>query len=73
MAKNLDVRGLPHPERPPLIFNALSKLDESEILTLLVEIEPIPMYRMLGEKGYSAKGERLEDGSWRVEIRKKEE
>ncbi len=71
MKMELDVRGLPHHERPPLIFSKLAQLRENEMLTLLVEIEPLPMYRMLEQRGYEAKGERQPDGSWRVLIRKK--
>lgn len=70
MSEIIDVRGLPHHERPPLIFSKLAQLNENETLTLLVEIEPLPMYRMLEQRGYEAKGAKEPDGSWRVLIRK---
>lgn len=66
----LDVRGLPHHERPPAIFSKLAQLKEKETLTLLVEIEPLPMYRMLEQRGYEAKGEKMQD-CWKISIRKK--
>ncbi|MCS4540999.1 MAG: DUF2249 domain-containing protein [Euryarchaeota archaeon] len=66
----LDVRGLPHPERPPLIMSKLLQLKEGETLTLIVEIEPLPMYTLLKQHGYECKGEQLPNGSWRVLIKK---
>ncbi len=70
MPEILDVRGLPHRERPPRIFNMLSNLKEGDELVLLVEIEPLPLYGMLRSKGYTYQGERQADGSWRVRIRR---
>ncbi len=70
MSEVLDVRGLPHRERPPRIFNALSGLKQGDELVILVEIEPLPLYSMLRAKGYTYQGERQADGIWRVRIRK---
>lgn len=70
MARILDLRGLPHPSRPPLVFNTLASLGQGEELVVLVEIEPVPLYTMLRQKGYVCKGAKQADNSWRVEIRK---
>lgn len=70
MARILDLRGLPHPTRLPLVFNTLASLGKDEELAVLVEIEPLPLYAMLKQKGYECKGFKQADNSWRVEIRK---
>jgi uncharacterized protein (DUF2249 family) len=65
--ETLDVRGLPHSERPQLILKKLEELGELEIL---VEVKPVPVITMLESKGYACEAEQSQ-GVWRVKIRKK--
>lgn len=65
----LDVRGLEHHERPPLIIKEASKLKKNESFTLVVEREPLPMIQLLKEKGYKCES-REEEGFWKVKITK---
>jgi len=64
--KRLDVRNLPHPERPPLVMRALKEHGEVE---LVVEIEPKPLMAMLKEKGYSCES-KFDGEKWIVRIKK---
>lgn len=64
MPEKLDVRGLPHPERPPLIMQKLKEHGEVEIL---VEIEPKPLISMLKQQGYSVES-RFDGEKWVVRI-----
>jgi len=62
----LDVRKIPHPERPPLV---IQKLEEEGELDLIVEVNPVPLIQMLTQKGYSCKS--IKEGDhWKVEIRR---
>jgi len=63
----LDVRGIPHGERPQIILNKLEELGELEIV---VEMKPVPVITMLESRGYTCEVEQ-EGGSWRVKIKKK--
>lgn len=64
----VDVRGLPHPERPPLVMKKLKEHDE---IDLIVEIEPKPLMNMLENMGYVCNS-KFEGGSWRVTITRRE-
>ena len=62
--ETIDVRGLPHPERPPLIMQKLREKGEVEIL---VEIEPKPLMSMLKQQGYSIDS-KFDGEKWIVRI-----
>ena len=66
--ETLDVRGLPHSERPQLIMRKLEELGELE---LIVEVKPVPVMNMLESRGYTCEAEHS-GGAWRVRIRKKQ-
>ncbi len=66
--ETLDVRTLPHGERPQLIFKKLEELGELE---LIVEVKPVPVITMLEGRGYVCEAEQVGD-AWRVRIRKKQ-
>ncbi len=66
--ETLDVRGLPHSERPQLILKKLEELGELE---LIVEVKPVPVITMLESRGYTCEAEQS-GGAWRVRIRKKQ-
>jgi len=63
----VDVRGLPHSERPPLV---MKKLKEHGEIDLIVEIEPKPLMATLENMGYSCQAN-FEGDKWRVKIRRK--
>ncbi len=62
--ETIDVRGLPHPERPPLI---MQKLREKGKIQILVEIEPKPLMSMLKQQGYSIDS-KFDGEKWIVKI-----
>ncbi len=62
--ETIDVRGLPHPERPPLI---MQKLREKGEIQILVEIEPKPLMSMLKQQGYSIDS-KFDGEKWIVKI-----
>lgn len=63
----LDVRGLEHKQRPPTVFAKLKEVNE---LTLIIEVEPLPLMQMLRSKGYDCRSFK-ENDYWKVEIKKK--
>lgn len=67
LERELDVRGLAHNERPPLIIGEASKLKKDEAINLIVEVEPKPMIHLLRQKGYTCESENVGD-HWRVKI-----
>ncbi|MBE8540289.1 DUF2249 domain-containing protein [Geoglobus acetivorans] len=62
----VDVRGKPHPERPPLILQKLKEFGEVEVW---VEVEPKPLMAMLKEQGYTVESS-FDGEKWVVRIRK---
>jgi len=62
--ESVDVRGLPHPERPPLIMKKLQEKGEVEVI---VEIEPKPLISMLKQQGYSVDS-KFDGEKWIVRI-----
>ncbi len=62
--ETVDVRGLPHPERPPLIMQKLNEQGEVEII---VEVEPKPLMSMLKQQGYSIDS-KFDGEKWIVKI-----
>ncbi|WP_457590228.1 DUF2249 domain-containing protein [Geoglobus sp.] len=64
MVERIDVRGLPHPDRPPLIMQKLREHGEVEVL---VEVEPKPLMNMLKQQGYAFES-RFDGEKWIVRI-----
>lgn len=64
----LDVRdALRSGQEPlPMIMNAIGKLAPGQPLRLLVTFEPLPLYALLGRKGYGHEGVRHAEGDWDV-------
>jgi uncharacterized protein (DUF2249 family) len=48
------------------IVAAAGELGPDETLVLHVPFEPVPLYRVLGAKGFTHRAERQEPGHWRV-------
>ncbi|MFB6097392.1 MAG: DUF2249 domain-containing protein [Haloferacaceae archaeon] len=49
------------------IVDALADLDRGETLVLLNSFEPVPLYDVLEERGFTHETDQ-EDGTWRVRI-----
>ncbi len=50
----------------PRIFQAVSRLAPGQALCLLVTFEPLPLYAVLGRKGFDHKAVRHGEGDWEV-------
>lgn len=48
------------------IMEAVSGLNDGEVLVLYAPFEPIPLEGVLGEQGFIFEANELEDGSWKV-------
>lgn len=66
--KILDVRADLKAGREPLpmIMQAVKGLSPGQPLLLRATFEPIPLYRVLGMKGYGHEAKRLEGGDWEI-------
>lgn len=53
------------------IMSALSELDDEESLLLLNSFEPVPLYDVLDERGFSHTANQ-EAGEWRIRIHREE-
>ncbi|MBI5801264.1 MAG: DUF2249 domain-containing protein [Verrucomicrobia bacterium] len=54
------------------IDEAVASLIPGQLLVLVVDFEPLPLYAKLGKQGFSHKATQLTDGAWRVEFCKKQ-
>jgi len=68
----IDVRGFEHQDRPPRIMGEASKLEPGGHFTLVVEIEPVPMIRMLEQRGFTCKTKKIGEGHFEVDVSKGE-
>jgi uncharacterized protein (DUF2249 family) len=64
----LDVRPLFAAGRPPMaaILNAVNRLERGQALRLIVPIEPVPLYQLLEQRGYTAQPQQRADGGWEI-------
>ena len=67
----LDVRPLFAAGKPPLvpILNTVNRLQPGQALRLIAPIEPIPLYQLLGERGFTPEARQREDGAWEILFR----
>jgi len=63
----LDLRGLQPPEPIVRIFEALERAPHEPLRAILPH-EPVPLYALLRERGYSCRGEQRSDGGYEVLI-----
>lgn len=63
---HLDVCGLEPPEPLERVLSALSTLAPEQKLCMLIDREPLPLYRILGNNGYAYQTELRPD--YRYEI-----
>lgn len=66
-AAPLDLRGLQPPEPIVRIFEALDR-SPGEPLRAILPHEPVPLYALLRERGYSCSGEQRADGGYELLI-----
>jgi uncharacterized protein (DUF2249 family) len=65
----LDVRGLMPPEPLERVLDALDLLGPGKRLRMLVDREPLPLYRILERNGFCYAGAMRDDGTFEVDIR----
>lgn len=67
----LDVRPLFATGRPPLvpILNAVNRLQPGQALRLIAPIQPIPLFDLLGQRGFTHEAKECEDGTWEILFR----
>jgi uncharacterized protein (DUF2249 family) len=64
----LDVRPLFAAGRPPLsaILNAVNRLQPGQALRLIAPMQPVPLYQLLAERGFTPNAREREDGAWEI-------
>lgn len=67
----LDVRGLEPPEPMVMILSKLPELGPEDVLEVTHFREPVPLYSHLEEAGFSHEIMKLEEGLYRLRIRRK--
>ena len=66
--KIIDARNLEPPLPFERVINALAELAEGERVTLIINREPMPLYRFLMNNAYEYKTSRFPDGHIEIEI-----
>ena len=71
----LDVRPLFATGLPPLvpILNAVNRLEPGQALRLIAPILPVPLFELLGQRGFSHEAKERDDGAWEILFRPGEE
>jgi uncharacterized protein (DUF2249 family) len=64
----LDVRGLMPPEPLERVMDALDQLTPANRIVMLIDREPVPLYRILERNGYAYRAIAQDSGMYRVEI-----
>lgn len=67
----LDVRPLLAAGRPPMaaILNAVHRLAPSQALRLIAPMEPLPLYDLLAQRGFTAEPAQRADEAWEILFR----
>ena len=66
-----DVRPLFASGRPPLaaILNAVNRLQPGQALRLIAPFQPLPLYELLAERGFTPEPNERDDGAWEILFR----
>ena len=67
----LDVRPLFAAGRPPLvpILNAVNRLAPGQALRLIAPLQPVPLYDLLSQRGFTPEAQERADGAWEILFR----
>ena len=67
----LDVCPLFAAGRPPLpaILNAVNRLQPGQMLRLIAPFQPVPLYQLLRERGFTPEARERDDGTWEILFR----
>ncbi len=65
---HLDVCGLEPPEPLERVLGALSELQPQQRLCMLIDREPLPLYRILANNGYAHETRTLPDYRYEIMI-----
>lgn len=67
----LDVRPLFAAGRPPLvpILNAVNRLEPGQALRLIAPIQPVPLFDLLAQRGFTPEPHERPDGAWEILFR----
>ena len=67
----LDVRPLFAAGKPPLssILTAVNQLQPGQALRLIAPMQPVPLYALLGQRGFTAEPHERDDGAWEILFR----
>jgi uncharacterized protein (DUF2249 family) len=68
---SLDVRGLMPPEPLERVLDALSTMKKGQKLRMLIDREPLPLYRILQNNGYAYEAQQLPNHMFEILIREK--
>jgi uncharacterized protein (DUF2249 family) len=71
----IDVREDIRQGREPFerIMAAVGRLEPGETLLLINSFEPLPLYRVMEQNGFTHSAERTADGAWKVYFRREVE
>jgi uncharacterized protein (DUF2249 family) len=66
--RELDIRPLCAAQRPPLpaILDVVAKLAPGQPFRLIAPFEPVPLYQLLGQQGFTYTTHTREDGAWEI-------
>ena len=67
----LDVRPLFASGRPPLIpiLDAVNRLQPGQALRLIAPIQPVPLFALLAQRGFTPEAKERADGAWEILFR----
>lgn len=71
----LDIRPLCTAKRPPLpaILDAVAKLTPGQSFRLIAPFEPVPLYQLLGQQGFSHQTVARDNGTWEIVFSRNED
>ena len=64
----IDGRGMQPPRPFEMVMDALCRLAPGESILVLLDREPIPLYRVLQRNGYRHRATKFDDGHFEIEI-----
>lgn len=65
----LDVRGLEPPEPLERVLEAISAMAKGDLVLMLIDRQPFPLYRILDRNGFTHETLARDDGVFEIRIR----